>query len=180
MAFLDASIAHGELFLAELDGVLTGCMVLNRAYNDGYAAVTWAAAVPDAQLLVIHALGVHPAFARWGIAQRMVQYAIGTARSQGCRALRTAAHCGSTCWAATSRPSGSTSGRALPAVARCGCFMTTPAGRTTASMNTCCERAEKSGCGIPQPVFACWCAQYALIGSESSSCPFSTERMTMS
>ena len=32
----------------------------------------------------------------------------------------------------------------------------------------------------PQPVFACWCAQYALMGSESSSCPFSTERMTMS
>ena len=26
----------------------------------------------------------------------------------------------------------------------------------------------------------CCCAQYALIGSESSSCPFSTERMTMS
>lgn len=87
-AFLDASIAHGELFLAELDGVLTGCMVLNHAYNDGYAAVTWAADVPDAQLLVIHALGVHPAFARRGIAQRMVQYAIGTARPQGCRALR--------------------------------------------------------------------------------------------
>ena len=43
---------------------------------------------PDAQLLVIHALGVHPAFARRGIAQRMVQYAIGTARPQGCRALR--------------------------------------------------------------------------------------------
>ena len=42
-AFLDASIAHGELFLAELDGALAGCMV---------------------------------------------QYAIGTARSQGCRALR--------------------------------------------------------------------------------------------
>lgn len=41
-AFLDASIARGELFLAELDGVLTGCMVLN------------------------HALGVHPAFARRG------------------------------------------------------------------------------------------------------------------
>ena len=84
------------------------------------------------------------------------------------------------CWAATSRPSGSTPGRALPAAARCGCFMPTPAGRTTASMNTCCERAEKTGCGIPQPVFACWCAQYALMGSESSSCPFSTERMTMS
>ena len=80
-AFLDASIAHGELFLAELDGALVGCMVLNHAYNDGYAAVTWAADVPDAQLLVIHALGVHPAFARRGIAQRMVQYAIGTARS---------------------------------------------------------------------------------------------------
>lgn len=88
MAFLDASIAHGELFLAELDGVLAGCMVLNHAYNDGYAAAFWAADVPDAQLLVIHALGVHPAFARRGIAHRMVQYAIGTARAQGCRALR--------------------------------------------------------------------------------------------
>lgn len=102
-AFLDASIARGELFLAELDGVLTGCMVL------------------------IHALGVHPAFARRGIAQRMVQYSIGAAR------------CGSTCSAATSRPSGSMPGRASSAAARCGCFMPTPAGRTTASMNTCCE-----------------------------------------
>lgn len=80
-AFLNASIAHGELFLAELDGVLAGCVVLNHAYNDGYAAVSWVADVPDAQLLVIHALGVHPAFARRGIAQRMVQYAIGTAHS---------------------------------------------------------------------------------------------------
>lgn len=44
-AFLDASIAHGELFLAELDGALVGCMVLNHAYNDGYAAVSWAADV---------------------------------------------------------------------------------------------------------------------------------------
>ena len=87
-AFLDASIAHGELFLAELDGVLAGCMVLNHAYNDGYAAVIWAADVPDAQLLGIHARGVHPALARRGIAQRMVQYAIGTARAQDCRALR--------------------------------------------------------------------------------------------
>lgn len=115
-AFLDASIAHGELFLAELDGVLTGCMVLNHAYNDGYAAVTWAADVPDAQLLVIHALGVHPAFAR------------RASRSAWCsmpsvlRARKAAAHCGSTCWAATSRPSGSTPGRALPAAARCRMF----------------------------------------------------------
>lgn len=83
-AFLDTSIAHGALHLAEL----AGCIVLNHAYNDGYAAVTWAADVPDAQLLVIHALGVHPRFARRGIAQRMVQYAIGMARTQGCRALR--------------------------------------------------------------------------------------------
>lgn len=87
-AFLDTSIAHGALHLAELGGALAGCMVLNHAYNDGYAAVTWAADVPDAQLLVIHALGVHPRFARRGIAQRMVQYAIGMARTQGCRALR--------------------------------------------------------------------------------------------
>lgn len=125
-AFLDASIAHGELFLAELDGALAGCMV---------------------------------------------QYAIGTARSQGCRALRLDVLDGNV-------PAERLyTGQGLPAAARCGCFMTTP---TTASMNTCCERAEKSGCGIPQPVFTCWCAQYALIGSESSSCPFSTERMTMS
>lgn len=100
-AFLDASIAHGELFLAELDGVLTGCMVLNHAYNDGYAAVTWAADVPDAQLLV-HTRGRAPALPPGHRA------AHGASMPSVLRARKAAAHCGSTCWAATSRPSGST------------------------------------------------------------------------
>lgn len=64
--FLMQSIRNGELYIGEIGVEIASCMVVNHAYNDGYKAVRWTVDAADTELLVIHALGVHPAYAGRG------------------------------------------------------------------------------------------------------------------
>lgn len=86
--FLIKSIDSGELFLAELDGNLASCMVVNHEYNDGYKGVNWSVQAQDSELLVIHALGVHPEYTGKGIAKKMVRTVIEAARENGIKTIR--------------------------------------------------------------------------------------------
>lgn len=86
--FLRSSIANGELYIGELDGQTAACMVVNHAYNEGYRNIAWSLDVPDEELLVIHALGVHPAFAGHGIAKQMARAAQETARQSAVKTIR--------------------------------------------------------------------------------------------
>lgn len=86
--FLRTSIAQGELYIGELDGQIASCMVVNHAYNEGYKNIIWSVDVPDESLLVIHALGVHPAFAGQGIAKQMVREVQETARQSAVKTVR--------------------------------------------------------------------------------------------
>lgn len=86
--FLTRSIANRELYLGEEDGRLVSCMVVNHEYNDGYQAIRWSVEAKDPELLVIHALGVHPAFSGRGIAKQMVQSVIETAKEDRILTIR--------------------------------------------------------------------------------------------
>lgn len=86
--FLRQSIRNGELYLGESEGRLLSCMVANHQYNAGYRAAQWSVAASDSELLVIHALGVHPAYAGRGIAKQMVGQVIDLARSGGIKTIR--------------------------------------------------------------------------------------------
>lgn len=87
-AFLTDSIAAGTLYIGEEDGALLSCMIVNHDCNDGYKDIPWPVALDASQLLVIHALGVHPAHFGRGLAREMVQYVIGMARRADLRAIR--------------------------------------------------------------------------------------------
>lgn len=87
-AFLQTSIENGELYIGEEDGKTAACMVVNHAYNEGYNSVHWAVDVPDDELLVIHALGVHPAFSGKGYAKQLTAYVIRLVRESGIKAIR--------------------------------------------------------------------------------------------
>lgn len=86
--FLIASIEKGELYIGEQDGRCLACMVVNHMYNDGYKKVTWPTEASEEEILVIHALGVAPAFAGQGFAKIMAQYAIDLGRSLHMKAIR--------------------------------------------------------------------------------------------
>ena len=68
--FLQQSIRNGELYLGESEGRLLSCMVTNHQYNAGYRAAQWSVAASDSELLVIHALGVHPPMPVGGLPSR--------------------------------------------------------------------------------------------------------------
>ena len=86
--FLQSSIENGELYIGKSDGKIASCMVLNHQYNEGYKNINWSVNVDDDNLLVIHALGVHPIFSGQGIAKEMVKKAIQTAEENGIKTIR--------------------------------------------------------------------------------------------
>ncbi len=80
----------GQLYLA-LDPSgeqVAGVVALNHDAPDAYRQAPWAVDAPPEQVLVVHALGVCPAFLRQGVARFLVDAALEVARGEGCRAVR--------------------------------------------------------------------------------------------
>ena len=86
--FLRSSLEKGELYVEEVDGQMAASMVVNHAYNEGYREAAWSFNAADSELLVVHALGVHPQFSRRGIAGRMARHVIAMAAQNGIKTVR--------------------------------------------------------------------------------------------
>ena len=86
--FLEDSIRRGELYTVLEEDQIVGAMVFNHEYNEGYRNFQWRTEADDSEIMVIHALGVHPNYAGKGYAKAMVQRAIDLARANGMKAIR--------------------------------------------------------------------------------------------
>lgn len=86
--FLIKSINNSELYIVEIDKNIAACMVVNHEYNDGYKAIKWSVDADDLEILVIHALGVHPMHSGKGIAKQMVQKVIDIACENKIKTIR--------------------------------------------------------------------------------------------
>lgn len=86
--FLRASAAAGDLYLGMEDGEIAAAMVLNHDANDAYRQAQWPTPAQDSEVMVIHALGVHPRFGGRGLGGQMVEAAIALARESGIKAIR--------------------------------------------------------------------------------------------
>ena len=86
--FLKKSIRCKELYIGEIAGQIVSCMVANHEYNEGYKNIQWSINVTDAELFVIHALGVHPSFSGQGIAKQMVQKVLETSSKNNIKTIR--------------------------------------------------------------------------------------------
>lgn len=86
--FLIRSINSNELYIAEMDESIVACMAVNHEYNDGYKDIQWSVDAKDSELLVIHALGVHPLHSGKGIAKQMVRRVIDMARENNIKTIR--------------------------------------------------------------------------------------------
>ena len=86
--FLIKSIKNNELYIGQIDGQIVSCMIVNHEYNDGYRDIQWSIEAKDAELLVIHALGVNPMFSGEGIAKQMVQQVVNMAHENNIKTIR--------------------------------------------------------------------------------------------
>ncbi len=86
--FLKNSIRNGELYIAAEGETIVGAFVLNHQYNSEYRTVQWPTKAEDAEITVIHALGVHPAHTGKGIAKQMVEFAVDFAREHQQKVIR--------------------------------------------------------------------------------------------
>lgn len=86
--FLSEATKKGELYLVLVEGQIAGAMVFNHDYNEGYRAFRWQTEADDSEVMVIHALGVHPDYAGRGYAKALVQKAIDLAAEGGMKAIR--------------------------------------------------------------------------------------------
>ena len=68
-----SDIAAGSLFAARVNGRVAGIMALNEDQQPGYKDLVWDDA--EGRPLVIHRLGVHPAFQKQGLAKQLVRFA---------------------------------------------------------------------------------------------------------
>lgn len=86
--FLEESIRRGELYLLMEDGQIAAAMVLNQECNDGYEGIRWRTAADASEVMLIHALGVHPDHAGKGYAKALVREAVRLAEERGMKAIR--------------------------------------------------------------------------------------------
>ena len=86
--FLSDSIRQGELYIVSEDENITAAMVFNHDHNDGYAGIHWQTEADDTEVMVIHALGVHPNHYGKGYAKALVRETISMAGKSGMKAIR--------------------------------------------------------------------------------------------
>ena len=87
--FLKESIENGELYICiENDNNIVAAMILNHQCNDEYRNIQWQTETIEEEILIIHALGVHPAHSGKGYAKAMVNKAFEIATSNHLKAVR--------------------------------------------------------------------------------------------
>ena len=85
---LKIALAAGNLYIGEWDGILASAMIVNHEGNPSYEGVQWNVDANEEEVLVLHALGTHPAFAHRGIGTNMVKELLMIAQRQHCKAVR--------------------------------------------------------------------------------------------
>ena len=86
--FLKESIQMGELYLVLEDDQIVAAMIFNHECNESYQRFEWQTAANDSEIMVIHALGVHPHFFGKGYAKALVRKAIDLATEKRMKAIR--------------------------------------------------------------------------------------------
>lgn len=86
--FLRESIENGELYICVKNNHIVGAMVLNHQCNESYNKFQWQTKAREEEILIIHALGVHPMYSGKGYAKAMVKKAIEIGTDMHLKAIR--------------------------------------------------------------------------------------------
>lgn len=86
--FLKESISNKELYIGVENDRIFSAMVINHNCNEGYYKFDWQIDAKENEIMVIHALGVHPSFSGKGYAKEMVKKAIDVAKNHNQKVIR--------------------------------------------------------------------------------------------
>jgi len=86
--YLESTISRGKLYFGIENNSIIAAMVLNHDCNESYKKFQWPTEAKPDEIMVIHALGVHPLQSGKGYAKEMVKFAIEKARTEQQKALR--------------------------------------------------------------------------------------------
>lgn len=84
-AWLEAGDLYGAI---TKDGTIAGAVALDHSAVPGHELIPWQVEAKDADVLIMHVLGVDPAYLRRGVATFLVEEAKQVGRRRGCKALR--------------------------------------------------------------------------------------------
>ena len=84
----EASLARGDMYVAEHDGKVVGTGIINRIQVDVYAGCDWKYKAPDEKVCVLHTLAVDPDARGMRIGPKFVEFYEDVARDWGCEVLR--------------------------------------------------------------------------------------------
>lgn len=82
------ALQRGDLFVQELDGVVSGAAIINQIQVDCYYGANWQHDAPDENIMVLHTLVISPAFSRRGLGEDFVAFYEQYALRHGCPYLR--------------------------------------------------------------------------------------------
>ena len=84
----EQSLQREDLFVAEENGQIAGCAIINQQQVKEYADGNWRFSVPDEEIMVLHTLVISPKAARRGVGSAFVDFYENYAMEHGCRYLR--------------------------------------------------------------------------------------------
>ena len=84
----EKGFADDSLYVAVVEGEICGSIIINQCQPEEYKTVNWAVPARSEEVLVIHLLCVRPSRSGLGVGRALVQYAIASAETLGCRAVR--------------------------------------------------------------------------------------------
>lgn len=82
------SIINGDMFVEEVDGLITAAAKINQEQVDVYSNVKWTYDVPDDEIMVLHTLVVSPDLSGKGYGSGFVSFYESYALENGCHYLR--------------------------------------------------------------------------------------------
>lgn len=85
---LDDSEVPDDKASRAADGRIVAAMVVNQKCHEEYRNAHWKTDASPEEVMVIHMLGVHPDYARQGLAKEMVHFALNLAKDAGMKAMR--------------------------------------------------------------------------------------------
>lgn len=86
--FLQESIEQGNLYIGFEQNQIVAAMILNHECNDSYEKFQWPTKADKEEVMVIHALGVHPDYSGKGYAKQLVAFAIKAASENRQKVIR--------------------------------------------------------------------------------------------
>lgn len=86
--FLKESIENGELYVIKEEGGYIAGVVINSKWNEGYEGLPWSIDCAREEIMVPHALAVHPALHGQRIGTAVVEDILSIARERGIKTVR--------------------------------------------------------------------------------------------